>query len=104
MQISLNDALLSDVDFAKIGEYEVGYIQGQVVPDQNVTMLAPLPQAASAQQNMDPDAQEVVESAADSSEPPPGHEVIFVGDIKLSEFRQVLVKAGLQVLLAIFYL
>ncbi|KAH3763735.1 cleavage and polyadenylation specificity factor subunit 2 [Pelomyxa schiedti] len=112
-KISLKDSLLSEIDFSKVGDCEVGYVQGQIVPVAGTATLAPLyydplpnysydtaEQEEAPATDAPPDSHKLVETLPGRNTcPPEGHQMVFVGDVRLSEFCEVLSRTGVQVLI-----
>jgi cleavage and polyadenylation specificity factor subunit 2 len=74
-QMKLRDALFEKLNFRKLGEYDISWVDGQVSFDgeDNLPMLNPLPSSAIV-----------------------GHSPVFLGDVKLSNFKRILEKAGFK--------
>jgi len=64
---------MSNVLFRKLGDYEVAWVDGEVGNQEENEILPLLP----------------------SQEPPP-HKAVFVGDLRLADFKQLLATKGVQ--------
>lgn len=61
--------------YAQLGDYELAWVDGEI-GDEEDDMLPLLP----------------------LSEPPPPHKAVYVGDLRLPDFKQLLATKGVQVL------
>ncbi|KAL5727474.1 hypothetical protein ACHQM5_000666 [Ranunculus cassubicifolius] len=74
-KVQLSEKLMSNVIFKKLGEYEVAWVDAQVGKTENDDMMSVVP----------------------ISTIPPPHKSVFVGDLKLADFKQFLANKGIQV-------
>eukprot|EP00249_Psilotum_nudum_P015759 c25506_g1_i1 orf=216-2441(+) len=72
-KVRLTERLMSNVLFKKLGDYELAWIDGEV-GSQEDDILPLLP----------------------NSRIPPPHKAVFVGDLKLADFKQLLANKGVQ--------
>uniref|UniRef100_A0A7I4EGV0 Cleavage and polyadenylation specificity factor subunit 2 n=1 Tax=Physcomitrium patens TaxID=3218 RepID=A0A7I4EGV0_PHYPA len=72
-KVRLTERLMSSVLFRKLGDYEVAWIDGEIGSQESEGMLPLLP-----------------------SETPPPHKSVFVGDLRLADFKQLLATKGIQ--------
>ncbi|KAJ9679451.1 hypothetical protein PVL29_021397 [Vitis rotundifolia] len=73
-KVQLSEKLMSNVLFKKLGDYEVAWVDAEVGKTESGSLsLLPL------------------------STPPPSHDTVFVGDIKMADFKQFLASKGIQV-------
>eukprot|EP00761_Pharyngomonas_kirbyi_P001174 gb/GECH01001176.1/.p1 GENE.gb/GECH01001176.1/~~gb/GECH01001176.1/.p1 ORF type:complete len:727 (+),score=167.88 gb/GECH01001176.1/:1-2181(+) len=76
LSVHLRDDLMSTTSFKEFGDYEVGYLQGQFVGNQESGLsIAPL---------------------SHNHTPTQSHPSVMIGDIKLSSLRDKLTKAGFE--------
>ncbi|XAR53657.1 hypothetical protein NMG60_11022294 [Bertholletia excelsa] len=73
-KVQLSEKLMSNVLFKKLGDYEIAWVDAEVGKTEN-GMLSLLPLSA----------------------PAPPHKSVFVGDIKMADFKQFLASKGVQV-------
>ncbi|KAA8533716.1 hypothetical protein F0562_031233 [Nyssa sinensis] len=73
-KVQLSEKLMSNVLFKKLGDYEIAWVDAEVGKTEN-GMLSLLP----------------------LSTPAPPHKSVFVGDIKMADFKQFLASKGIQV-------
>ncbi|OVA14042.1 Beta-lactamase-like [Macleaya cordata] len=73
-KVQLSEKLMSNVLFKKLGDHEIAWIDADVGKTES-DMLSLLP----------------------ISTPPPPHKSVFVGDLKLADFKQFLASKGVQV-------
>ncbi|MCO5581435.1 hypothetical protein L7F22_035319 [Adiantum nelumboides] len=72
-KVRLTERLMSDVLFRKLGDYELAWVDGEVGCKED-DMLPLLPHSGT----------------------PPPHKAVFVGDLKLADFKQLLASRGVQ--------
>lgn len=72
-KVRLTERLMSSVLFRKLGDYEVAWVDGEIGSQESEGMLPLLP-----------------------SETPPPHKSVFVGDLRLADFKQLLATKGIQ--------
>ena len=72
-KVRLTERLMSSVRFKKPGDYEVAWVDGEIGSQEEEGMLPLLP-----------------------LETPPPHKPVFVGDLKLADFKQLLATKGIQ--------
>ncbi|KAI8603970.1 beta-lactamase-like protein, partial [Dissophora ornata] len=99
-KINLTDALLSSLSFSTLGEYDLAYLVGQVhLPagsaapgqEQNGALAPSSSSALQLQLQLQQKQQQQLEMLARE------HQPVFVGDIKLTEFKnRVLKQAGIE--------
>jgi len=90
--------LLRSLEFAKVGDYKVAYLDG-VVQD----AMAPMETESSASDAVvldkpapasTTDIEQLPYLVAGEESDRPGHDTVFVGDLVLSEFSRTLTEAG----------
>ncbi|KAF5190062.1 Cleavage and polyadenylation specificity factor subunit [Thalictrum thalictroides] len=74
-KVQLSERLMSNVLFKKLGDYEIAWADAEIGKSTEDDMLSLLP----------------------LSTPPPPHKSVFVGDLKLADFKQFLSSKGIQV-------
>jgi len=88
-RIRLKDSLIGSLSFHKVGDYELAWVDGVQhiikVANQTEPILEPLPRTM-----------EVTDFGVTESMNVKAHPAVFVGDVKLADFRQVLQKEGFQ--------
>eukprot|EP01132_Coremiostelium_polycephalum_P009164 gene9164-11231_t len=80
-KVILKDSLVGTLTTSKLGDYEISYIQAKIQINQDETSTSsktPVLDVLAANETK-------------------GHNAVFVGDMKLSDFKQILIKNGFQV-------
>eukprot|EP00026_Physarum_polycephalum_P004310 Phypoly_transcript_04328.p1 GENE.Phypoly_transcript_04328~~Phypoly_transcript_04328.p1 ORF type:complete len:736 (+),score=97.57 Phypoly_transcript_04328:38-2209(+) len=80
-KLRLKDTLLDNLDFAQVGDYELAYVDGR--------LIAP-PQSSSG-------AVPMLDVYTQPDGAVPGHDAVYVGDVKLSDFRASFAKSNFNV-------
>lgn len=73
-KVQLSEKLMSNVLFKKLGDYEIAWVDAEVGKTEDDTL-----------------------SVLPISTPPPPHNSVFVGDLKLADFKHFLASKGIQV-------
>lgn len=92
-QVKLRDSLVSALQFSQTRDAEIAWVDGQLVRE-NIKSLA---QGSNDVEKMDVDSFDsvpVLEQLALTEIP--GHDQVFINDPRLSDFKQILQKNGLQ--------
>uniref|UniRef100_V5H675 Cleavage and polyadenylation specificity factor subunit 2 n=1 Tax=Ixodes ricinus TaxID=34613 RepID=V5H675_IXORI len=91
-QVKLRDSLVSSLQFSKAKNAELAWLDGEIIAEEH---LAPDGSKEDA-----PDVEESRDSMYILQPLPPsqipGHATIFVNELKLSDFKQVLLRNGVQ--------
>jgi cleavage and polyadenylation specificity factor subunit 2 len=74
----MRDSIVENLRYHKVGDYKVTFVNGQIHlprPEEMEPGIVPLMDVVTYGQ-------------------PPGHRAVFIGEMKLSDFKQVLTQAG----------
>ncbi|XP_035223144.1 cleavage and polyadenylation specificity factor subunit 2-like, partial [Stegodyphus dumicola] len=98
-QVKLKDSLVSSLDFVKSKDVELAWVDGEIILEEDIDEIV----AKDAEKEKDDD--EIKEEAAIERipvlQPLPanqiiGHPTIFINEVKLSDFKQVLMRHGIN--------
>lgn len=98
-QVRLTDALVTSLEFKKGKDAELAWLDSQIVVRNKGSDVKPLMMETdqSEQQQQDNDSEQTPEDEIYTLEPLPvnqitGHQPVFINELKLSDFKQVLMK------------
>ncbi|GAQ90662.1 Cleavage and polyadenylation specificity factor 2 [Klebsormidium nitens] len=84
-RVKLTEEMMSGVTFRKMGDYEVGWVDSQVGPPETQEQTTEYGAVEKSQ---------LLPLLPLRGGDAPGHKAVLVGEVKLSDFRQVLASAG----------
>ncbi|XP_023227191.1 cleavage and polyadenylation specificity factor subunit 2-like [Centruroides sculpturatus] len=94
-QVKLKDSLVSSIEFARAKDAELAWIDGEIMMQELEKVVEKdieIKEADEIESNQEliPTLQSLPQSLV------PGHTTIFVNELKLSDFKQVLLRAGIH--------
>lgn len=101
-QVKLKDSLVSSLNFTRSREVDLAWLDGEAVMEEDVDKVVPMDtdavsQEESEEKNEDEPHKEVIPILQPLPlSQIPGHPTIFINEVKLSDFKQVLVRNGIQ--------
>lgn len=98
-QVKLKDSLVSSLNFSKAKDAELSWLDGEIVME-TLEKITPIDEEEEQLMQVE-DSKESNREAILTLQPLPqnqipGHTTIFVNELKLSDFKQVLMKNGVQ--------
>jgi len=79
-KLRLKETLLDNLEFSEVGDYELSYVDGRLIVPPHPSGAVPMLDVYTQQDGQ-----------------APGHDAVYVGDVKLSDFRATFAKSNLNV-------